>query len=197
MQKPQGYDETQAFTGDFEEIKPGGYVCVIKKAKTTTTLGGKEQFNILFDIAEGEHKGFYQRRFDEDSSSSSEPKWRGVYRQLTEGKSLAFFKGMITSMEASNRGYKWNWDEKTLEGKMFGGLFGREQYKNSNGEFKWTTKCVAVRSVETIRKGVEAPKDKYHAESLEGLKASAEKAGVSVSEGSGFSVIPPDDGLPF
>ena len=41
------------------------------------------------------------------------------------------------------------------------GVFGREQYINQNGELKWSTKCVQFRDVETIRKGVEVPDDKY------------------------------------
>ena len=65
MEKMQGYDEAQALTGEFETLEPGGYICVIKKAKEETSTTGKKMLVIAFDIAEGEHAGFYQRRFDD------------------------------------------------------------------------------------------------------------------------------------
>lgn len=194
MQKPTGYDESQAFTGEFEALAPGGYICVIKKAVVDKTDSDKERINILFDIAEGDSKGYYQNRFNDAVKSNSEAKWQGVHRQFTEGKSTPFFKGLITSIEASNQGYKWDWNEKSLIGKFFGALIGREQYEGNDGKLKWATKCVAIRSVQTVRKGVEAPKDKFLPNSLDGLRAAAEKAGIPLNEG---VPIPTDDDLPF
>ena len=158
--KPTNYDEVQAYTGEFETIAPGGYICVIQKAEAVTTAKGNlPMLTILFDIAEGDSKGFYERQWKSDEGRANR-KWRGVYNQITEGKSVPFFKGLITSIEESNAGYKWNWDEKTLEGKLFGGVFGREQYRKQDGKLAMATKCVSIRSVKAIRDGVEAPEDK-------------------------------------
>lgn len=161
MNKPQGYEEAQSFTGDFEQLELGGHICQITGVKIENTPNtGAEVLVIAFDIAEGEQAGFYQRRFDEDRKTNKEAKWKGVYRQFTQGNSTPYFKGMIENIEKSNEGYKFNFDEKSLVGKVFGGVFGREQYKAQNGKLKFATKCMAIRTVETIRNGIEAPADK-------------------------------------
>lgn len=157
MNKPSNWDATEAFTGDFKTITPGGHVCQIKQAKVDTTTTGKEVLILLFDISEGECKDFYAEQCGRKKASNADAKWQGIYRQLTQDKSLPFFKGLITAIEKSNNGYTWNWDEKTLAGKLFGGVFGQEEYINNNGEIKLATKCMAIRSVEQIRNGVEVP----------------------------------------
>lgn len=157
MQKPQGFDEALTATGDYETLEPGGYICIIKNAAVEKTRTGKEVLKLALDIAEGEHKDYYKRQFDKRKEFNADAKWSGIYSQLTEGKSTPFFKGLIANIEASNSGYKWNWDEKTLIGKQFGGVFGEEEYIANDGQVKKATKCVQVRSVEQIRKGVEIP----------------------------------------
>ncbi len=162
MNRPTGYDEATAFTGEeFESISLGGHVCIIKQAKIEQTKKtNKDVLIILFDIYEGEQKDFYKRLFDRKKEGNADAKWQGVYRQLTDGNSLPFFKGMITAIENSNSGYKWNWDESTLKGKLFGGVFGQEEYQGNDGKIKLSTKCRFIRSVEQIRKGVEVPEIK-------------------------------------
>lgn len=159
INKPEGYDNATAFTGEFETLAPGGYICVIKKAEVTKTEKGAEMLTLMFDIAEGDSKGYYERQW-KSNESKTDRKWHGTYNQLIEGKSIPFFKGLITSIEESNSGYKWNWDESTLKGKLFGGLFGRKQYRKNNGDLGMVTICMAIRSVKTIRAGVEPPEDK-------------------------------------
>jgi hypothetical protein len=160
MKKPQNWDTTEAFTGEFKSITPGGHVCRIRQAASNTTPTGKEVLIIAFDIAEGEFKGFYAEQFTKRKTSNPDAKWQGIYRQFTEGNSTPFFKGIITAIENSNPGYTWNWDEKTLKDKLFGGVFGQEEYLNDKGERKLSTKCMQIRSVVQIKKGVKAPEIK-------------------------------------
>lgn len=162
MNKPQGYDEAQAFTGDFENLPAGAYICTIQGAKLDETSTKRECLVLALDISEGEYTGYFKKRFDADSRSDR--KWPGTFRQITDGTSTPFFKGMITSIELSNTGYKWDFDETKLKGKKVGALFGREQYVNGSGELKWATKCQALRSVEAVKKGIEPPADKYLAQ---------------------------------
>ena len=133
MNKPQGYDEAQAYTGDFEQLELGGHICQITDVKVENTANtGAEVLIIAFDIAEGKQAGFYQRRYDEDKKSNQNAKWKGIYRQFTQGNSTPYFKGMIENIEKSNAGYNFaqtGFNEKTLIGKLFGGVFGREQFK--------------------------------------------------------------------
>lgn len=137
IKKPTGYDEAAAYTGEFQQLPKGKYVCVIKRVATQKSKNGNEQFVILYDIAEGDQKGFYQKMFDNDKSQNpSGAKWRGVFKQNMEGKGLSWFKGIITSIERSNN-FTFQWDrednEKTLNGKKFGGIFRRRQYEAENG----------------------------------------------------------------
>ena len=76
MEKPAGYDEAQSF-GEFETLPAGGYKCLIKKVVCEKTQAGKEYLKIGFDIAEGEYKDFYQKKFDNDTRSPEERKWSG------------------------------------------------------------------------------------------------------------------------
>ena len=135
MEKPQGYDEAQAF-GEFETLPAGGYKCIIKRVACEKTQAGKEYLKLAIDILEGEFKDFYQRRFDNDTRE--EKKWSGVWTVFTEGYDPGTtnpkFKGLITSVEASNDKFKFNFDEKTLEGKKVGLVFREEDFLGQDGQ---------------------------------------------------------------
>lgn len=164
MNKPQGYDEAQAYTGDFEQLKLGGHICKIIGVKIEYTPTTNAEVLILaLDIAEGEQAGYYQRQFDEAKKRDAQAKWKCTYRQFTQGNSTPYFKGMIENIEKSNQGYNFastGFDEKTLIGKLIGGVFGREQYEAQDGKLKFATKCMQLRTIEAIKNGVEIPEDK-------------------------------------
>lgn len=160
MEMPKDYEQTQGFTGEYETIKLGGQVCKIKSAKVEKTKTDKDMLVITYDIAEGENKGYFERRFDADNRN--EKKWGGVHRIMVldnEGRCNKFFKGFTTSIEASNKGYKFKGDETTLKDKLFGAVFGREEYENTFGERKMATKIRYIRGIEGIE-NAEVPKDK-------------------------------------
>ena len=64
IKKPAGYDEAAAYTGEFQQLPKGKYVCVIKQVTTQESKNGNQQFVILYDIAKGEYKDFYKKMFD-------------------------------------------------------------------------------------------------------------------------------------
>lgn len=169
MNKPIGYDEAEAFTGEFKQLPPGGYICMIKKAMVELNKQGNEQLVLLLDVADGEYKDIFQTQYNNDTRNPKKYPNSGVYRQNTSGKSLPFFKGVITSIEKSNFNYKWNWDERTLTGKTVGAIFGREQYQKQDGTLAFATKPVRLCSVDTILAGVEPPKDKLLKPSIDRL----------------------------
>lgn len=159
MKKPENWDSIQA-AGEFEQLDLGGHVCVIKGAECKTTKSGREGITLYLDIAKGEQTGYYKAAFDRDTRENKKWPVGGQYFQLTDGTSEKFFKGMITSIEKSNPGYTWNWDEKTLKGKFIGGVFGREEYIGKNdGKPHMSVKCMSVRSIDGIEE-VAAPPDK-------------------------------------
>lgn len=196
MQKPQEWDNIPAYTGEAQSLPAGAYICKIVKAKEEQTKTGKTAVVFAIDINEGEYRNFFRRQFDSDARSDKKWPAGGVYRQVTEGKSLPYFKGVITSIEVSNAGYKWNWDEKTLNEKLVGAVFGREEYINSEGKAKWGTKCVGLRSVQAVKNGeVAIPEDSPITGKTQNVKnplyASIPEAEYDVIEGDD------DDDLPF
>jgi hypothetical protein len=164
MKKYENYDNTQAFDGEYEQLQAGGYICKILQVKSEDKEYGT-LLRIGFDIAEGEHKDYYKRLFERKVESNPETKWPGMYYQTVKADDLKYFKGFITAIEKSNSGYKWNWDESTLKGKLFGGVFGEEEFEGNDGTIKTSVKCRFIRSVEQIRKGIDIPEIKRLPES--------------------------------
>lgn len=154
MEKLQGYDEAQALTGEYERLAPGGYICTIKSAKEENSKSGKRMLVIALDILEGDKKEFFKKRFEENASP--EKKWPAgaIYRQMLEGeKAAGYLKGLMTSLENSNEGFKWNWDEKKLADLKCGAIFGEEEYERLDGSIGTTTKVKFIRTVQAIKEG--------------------------------------------
>lgn len=151
MNKPANWDSVEAITGEYKKLPAGGYVCSIVRAECTKSKNGKEMLKLAIDIAEGKYKDFYLNQYlQEQERNKEQAKWRGSYYQLTEGDSMGRFKGMLLNIEKSNPGYSWNWNEKSLEGKLFGGVFREEEYINRNGGLSTTVKLISIRPVEGI-----------------------------------------------
>ena len=156
IRRPNNWNEVQEFT-DRPKLPLGAYVCKVKKAVVQNNSYG-DQLCILFDIAEGEHKGFYDEEFK--LNTQKDKKWKGVLRvwipkddgsekdELTKRA----FKGVVTSFEKSNPGYQWNWDENSLAGKMIGVLFRDEEWEY-NGKHGWAVRPFRALSIDTVRNG--------------------------------------------
>lgn len=198
IMKPQGYDEAQAFTGEVMSLPAGCYVCIIKQVNEIEEKG-KKKLAILFDIAEGEQKGFYQKQFDLAKQAGGNAKWKGVHKQMEDGSSLPFFKGLMTSIEKSNPGFAFPWgqerNEKTLAGKKFGAVIGREQFLTDDGKKAFWTHIFQVRSLEGL-KDAKVPEDKLLPDNAQNPAA---PPAYGPADENGFMYIPEgiDEGLPF
>ena len=203
IKKPNGYDEAPAFTGEFQQLPKGKYVCKIVQVATQQSKNGNEQFVILYDIAEGEYKDFYKKMFDADKAQNTDAKWRGVFKQNMDGRGLSWFKGVITAIERSNN-FTFQWDEenneKTLQGKKFGGIFRRRQYEAENGSRPVVTELFRIRSVAGLAEA-EVPEDEMLPDAPAGKPTPAQAhAGTPSPVGDGFMNIPSDagdEGIPF
>jgi len=156
MRKYEGYEQAEAYTGEYERLEPGGYICRILKIEAIENDGTKNYDTLLkigYDIAEGDHKDYFRRQFDRKKQSNPDAKWPGMYYQTVKADDLRYFKGFITAIEQSNSGYKWNWDEQTLKNKIFGGVFGEEEYLGNDGKVRTSVKLQWVRSADKIRNG--------------------------------------------
>lgn len=154
MEKLTGYEEAQALTGEFERLEAGGYICRIVNAKEETSKSGKRMLVIAIDIAEGDKKDFFRNRFTKNANSDKKWPAGGVYRQMLEGdKAVGYLKGLMTSLEASNTGFKWDWDEKKLKDLKCGAIFGEEEYEKLDGSVGTTTKVKFIRTAKAIQDG--------------------------------------------
>lgn len=154
MEKIKGYDEAKAITGEYERLEAGGYICKIISAKEEKAKSGKRMLVLALDIVEGDKKDFFRNRFNENTSP--EKKWPAgaIYRQMLEGeKAAGFLKGLMTSLETSNEGFKWNWDEKKLADLKCGAIFGEEEYQKMDGSVGTSTKVKFIRTVKAIQDG--------------------------------------------
>lgn len=161
MEKIEGYETAQALTGEYERLKPGGYICKIIAAKEEKSKSGNRMLTLALDIAEGEYKGFFMKRFDELKKERKDPNDEvkypspAIYHQMLEGndKAVGFLKGLMTSLEASNQNFKWNWDEKKLVGLRCGAIFGEEEYEKLDGSIGTSCKVKFIRTVKCIQEG--------------------------------------------
>lgn len=205
--KPINWDEVRAYS-DSRKLPLGAYVCTIKQAVVNSTSYG-DQLCILFDISGGEWAGYYQEDFD--NNPRDDRKWKGVLRQFlpkNDGSdkdewAKSLLKGLTTAVEESNRGYAWNWDEKSLAGKEIGILMRNEEWEY-NGKHGWAVRpfrAISVDSVEDV--SYVLPKDKP----LKGKESAAptyapspapDFGGYSNAQSSDFCLLEDDDAqLPF
>ena len=140
------------------EILPaGGYVGKILKAEVFQYSWGNKLVT-SYDITEGEYTDFFKN--DWNSNQNEDRKWRGhldltlptgdgtqqdVWRQRAVGN-------LAASLEESNPGYHWDWDETKLKGKALGFLV-REREWEMDGRTGWTTEASSCTDVESIRSG--------------------------------------------
>ena len=153
MEKIENWNEVEAKgMEDFKSLPIGAYECIIRNAevyKNPTTE--KKSFRVQVDIATGEYKGYFQKRFD--SNTKTDKVWdNNATRYLAfEGDNVSYFKGFITCVENSNPGYKWDWDETKLKGKKVCGVFQYEEYENQEGKRGIKVRLNKFRSLDKIK----------------------------------------------
>lgn len=195
INKPKGYDEAPAYTGEIMSLPAGLYVCEVLGVKQEE-YKGHDRIVMQFDIADGEQKGFYQKQYNAAKATDSNAKYRGVHTQNMEEQGLPFFKGLMTSIERSNPGFQFPWgkqgNEKTLVGKKFGAVMGREEFLTSDGAKRMATKIVQIRSIDGL-KDAKIPEDKLLTDEAKEASAPQPKSD------DGFMNIPDgiDEELPF
>lgn len=147
-----------------ETLPAGGYVAKIMDASVISYEWG-EVLKIDFDIAEGEHSGFFAA--DYRANTANDKKWRGSYRINIPNENNQYFdsqrksfNNLIACLEETNAGFHFDWDEAKLKGKGIGVLFRNKEWEY-NGNTGWTTECCAVTTAAEIRENkFKMPKDK-------------------------------------
>ena len=142
MKKIEDWNEIEAKgMDDFKALPIGAYECVIMDARVNhNEQSGKDTFKVSVDIASGEFKDYFRKMYENDTRIDRKWNNNAVKYLSYTGDNVAFFKGFIKTIENSNIGYVWDWDETKLKGKKVCGVFQYEEYEKQDG-----TKGIKVR----------------------------------------------------
>ena len=142
MERINNWNEIEAKgMDDFRGLPIGAYECVIMDARVNhNEQSGKDTFKVSVDIASGEFKDYFRKMYENDTRIDRKWNNNAVKYLSYTGDNVAFFKGFIKTIENSNIGYVWDWDETKLKGKKVCGVFQYEQYEKQDG-----TKALKVR----------------------------------------------------
>lgn len=131
-------DNRKENTNGFTLLPKGNYVCkimgieLVEYKKKNENDPDRNGIKISFDIAEGEYKDFYSKK---DKENEDEDKkwpmdaiyWLGIPYDGCPGFVQDTWDTFWANIEDSNNGYIFDGNEKTVKGKVFGGLFHIEQ----------------------------------------------------------------------
>lgn len=106
------------------QVPPGGYTAVITAVEDRPE---QEGIKIELDIARGEWKGYFKELYD------AKDFWGLTSWRSYKEKARPFFKGFLTAVQNSNRGYVFDNNEQSLVGKLVGVVLQEEEYTKRDG----------------------------------------------------------------
>lgn len=171
MKQFNGYDDAKknASVNATEKLPAGCYVGKIMGVRYDEGKNGNsDMITLQLDIAEGEQKDFFRKQYEANADENK--KWKGktiVYvptddGSVRDGWTKNAFAKWTNSIEQSNPGYSWDWDENKWKGKMVG-LAYRNAFKNIEGKDIQYTEIAFPCEVQKVRDGkVPMPKDKIY-----------------------------------
>ena len=200
MKPVKGYKEATATSfSKAERLPAGGYVLKVLDVKEESYDWG-DVIILRFDIAEGEHKGFFDKQYK--AMQDEYKKWKGTYRinvpvqkgtsedDVNEYKrSLGFFKSQIEAFNKSNANTNIDcskeWNTSVLKNKLVGAVFGNKEWE-MNGRSGWFTNCDHLIPAEDIRNdNFTIPKDKP----LGNKSKSSSEPAESTIDGDDFELV--------
>lgn len=155
---------------NFEAKKPSGfltlppagcYVARILAARVAETFG-RQTIELMMDIEEGEYKGRYQEIFkDQKERFGDNAKYKGIFRLTPpvdgdEEWRRSAFENNLWCVQESNPGYKWDWEEQRLPGKLVG-INVRNRLYTYNDQDRATTEICRFETVADVRSGKVKP----------------------------------------
>ncbi len=205
MKQFGGYDEAKKqaqASGGAGRLPVGAYVCKVLGVKYENgTNGNSDMIQVQFDVAEGEHTGFFQKQYE--ANTSEDKKYKGkttIYVPKDDGSekdgwTKKSFASWTNAFEESNKGYSWDWDEKKWKGKLIGIVFGETGTVIDGKEILYTEARFAV-AADAVRNGT-APEAKFKAKN--GYTGNGTSAAGSSDGTPDFMKVPDSslDELPF
>lgn len=146
----KAYKDAEASSGgDFERLPAGGYVVRITEVKDDPA---KEYLSVVYDIAEGEKRGFYSDQWGQEHPFAH--RFVMSYKETA----LGMFKGRLRAIdESNNTGFEamaaTGLQEQALVGKIVGVVIGYEEYISNQGEIRQRSYVRQVIPAARIRSG--------------------------------------------
>jgi hypothetical protein len=159
MKPIANFENVKEAGGPIENLPAGAYVCEIKMCTEKNNRNNNgTHLEIMFDIARGDYRGWFEN--DWNNQSREDKYWHGVINQNVPDErspkyqtSLGFFKRFVNNIESSNPDYHWDWDERKLEGKLIGVVFGEVEKESQRGTRYMITRADSVVSVQEVENG--------------------------------------------
>lgn len=150
MRKVNWQQVTASSDGGFEKLPAGPYVAIITDA---TDKEDKQYVEIVYDIAEGEHKGFYS-----DDWGKSHPYAHHVFFSYKD-TALGMLKGRLEAIQASNPGFDAfaAWDAGRLDmfkNRLVGINLQEEEYERNDGDTGVRLNVAQVVDAQKVRDGL-------------------------------------------
>lgn len=128
MRPINNYDNVKPnYGGSGRKEEPGGYIVKITFVEDNPK---KEYLRIEWDYVDDDLAGAHRECYD------SYGFWPAPLFRSYKEKAAGMFKAFIESVEKSNEGFVWNWNERDLVGKWVGVVTREEEYTSNSGELK-------------------------------------------------------------
>lgn len=203
MKAFKGYEDAKK-NADYQgigKLPAGAYICTIKNVKYEEGTDSKNAaIAIMFDIAEGEYKEFFQKQFE--ANTNEDKKFKGSTRiwvpsddgSEKDGWTKNSFAKWMKAFEDSNSKFTWNWDETKLKGLSVGIVFGETGTVIDSRDVVYTEPRFAC-AVELVKNG-KAPKAKFV--SKNGYPSgSSSSASAPQTDEDGFLNVTSGEDIPF
>ena len=153
MKKIENWNEIEAKgMDDFKALPIGAYECkIINAVENHNEQSGKTTLKVMVDIASGEYKDYFRKMYENDTRIDRKWNNNAVKYLSYTGDNVAFFKGFIKTIENSNIGYTWDWDETKLKGKKVCGVFQYEEYEKQDGTKGIKVRLTKFRSLDKLK----------------------------------------------
>lgn len=150
MKQIDNYENVQAISGEYARPSAGGYICKITKVTDVDInpeTGKGEYLQIEYDFTSEELKDYHKERFEKFGF------WGGRFVRSYKEAALGMFKHFINCIEESCPNFTWEWDEKSLEGKLIGLVLGEEEYQKNDGSVGTRLYVKEIKNIQQIRDG--------------------------------------------
>lgn len=162
----------------FAPLPAGGYVCKILGVAVDKADAGSTFIKLRIDVAEGEHAGYFSKRFAADASSRYGQKWKGVYKIFLPNfagdnnkymDDIGRYKGNINMIARSNNipepNIEQGYDPDIFKGCTVGILFREATYRGNK-----FTEPAFLCDVQKIRSGdYEIPEPRFEKQNSTGF----------------------------